>query len=168
MLTTCCLWFPNLSAVQPLLLWFSLSSFKCGRFSTDKMVSKEQWPVKSCCISHIIQSLVMAVFIAESVLWSVIWRSLGTRLTSSMKAASPSFSGKENKGCWLRRFKKFGFTRGNGWPHMLPLPILLACGKRKEVHYYSESSEQQCSRMRRGLCGQSRPPLQCYQFDSCL
>lgn len=46
----------------------SPSSFKCGRFSAEKMVSKEQCPGKSCCVNHSIPPAIMVALVAESVL----------------------------------------------------------------------------------------------------
>lgn len=86
-------------------MFSSHSSFKCGRFSTEKLVSNRQCPVRSVCVAHITQALVTAAFLAGSVLWSGFLSPLGTCPASPMKRPSLSVSEKGNKGCWLICFK---------------------------------------------------------------
>lgn len=145
-LAQCCLWFLTHSTVfagSLLATGFPLSPHLKGRsFSAEQMVSKEQCPAKSHCANHIVQSLIVAALVDESVSWSGFLRFPGTCLTSPVKCFSPGLSEKGNEGYWLVGLKKSGSTRGSGQPCMFPLPILLA-GGRGGRYICSESSEQQ-------------------------
>lgn len=142
-------------------MFSSHSSFKCGRFSTEKLVSNRQCPVRSVCVAHITQALVTAAFLAGSVLWSGFLSPLGTCPASPMKRPSLSVSEKGNKGCWLICFKTLALWEEMASPVYFLFPFCKT-GRGRKVHHYSESSEQHCSRVRRGLCGQSGLLLQCY------
>lgn len=150
----CCLPFPNVSAMQCLLLWSQLrgflpfisGTFKCGKALAEKMVSEEQCAVKSCCISNIIQSLIILSLVAESACevprdfiklraWHVPWSAPVWAFLWRETRAIDSFASK----IWLYKRK---------WPALHTSPSrFVSSWQRKEVRY-SESSEQHCSRTR--------------------